>query len=122
VAPEMADRVRLAPPTPAGDFRAALAQYPSCAVQHKQGDYRPYAPLLLLVAFDDDEVSPQVCAALAAHIKQHGADVDFVMYQGAHHAYDEPGKTKQSHAPNAAAMADTLARAEAFFRKQLQQP
>jgi carboxymethylenebutenolidase len=122
VAPEMADRVRLAKPTPASDFRAAIAQYPGCAVQNKQGDYQPYAPLLLLVASDDDEVSPTVCASLAAQLNQRSAAIDFVVYQGAHHSYDDPGKTKQSHAPNAAAMADTLARAEAFFRKHLQHP
>jgi dienelactone hydrolase len=122
VAPEVADRVRLAQPTPAGDFRAAIAHYPGCAVQVKQGDYQPYAPLLLLVASDDDEVSPTVCATLAAQLTQRSVEIDFVVYQGAHHSYDDPGKSKQSHPPNAAAMADTLLRAEAFFRKQLQQP
>ena len=120
VAPDMADRVRLAKPAPASDFRAAIAQYPGCVVQRDQGDYAPYAPLMMLVASDDDEVSPKVCAMLAAQLQQRGAELEFVVYQGAHHAYDDPGKTKQSHAPNQAAMEDTLRRAEAFFRKHLQ--
>ena len=119
-APDTADRARLAVPTPATDFRAAIAQYPGCTVQRGEGDYQPYAPLLLLVAADDDEVSPKVCAALAAQLKQRSAAVDFVVYQGAHHAYDDPGRTKQSHAPNKAAMEDTLLRSEAFFRQHLQ--
>jgi dienelactone hydrolase len=120
VAPEMADRVRLAQPTPASDFRAAIAQYPGCVVQRNAGDYQPYAPLMLLVASDDDEVSPTVCAALAQQLKQRNAEVAFVLYEGAHHSYDDPGKTKQSHAPNKAALEDTLRRAEAFFRRHLQ--
>ena len=119
VAPHNGDGVRLAKPTPSTDFRAALAQYPGCTVQRDQAGYRPYAPLLLLVASDDDEVSPKVCATLAAHLKQRGADIDFVAYQGAHHSYDDPGKSKQSHAPNRAATQDTLRRAEAFFHKHL---
>lgn len=110
------------PPRVAPDsgFRAAIAQYPGCTVQRDQAEYLPYAPLLLLVAADDDEVSPKVCATLAAQLKQRGAEIEFALYEGAHHTYDDPGKTKQSHAPNARAMQDTLARAEAFFRKHLQ--
>lgn len=119
VAPDKADRVRLAAPTPQSEFRAGVAQYPGCRIQRDQADYKPYAPLLMLVASDDDEVSPQVCAALAEQIKVRGADIEFFMYPGAHHSYDDPGKTKQSHAPNKAALEDTLKRAEAFFAKHL---
>ena len=119
-APSAADRARLARPAPHSDFRAAIAQYPGCTVQRDQGDYQPYAPLLLLVAADDDEVSPRVCAALAAQLKQRGAGIEFVIYEGAHHSYDDPGRARQSHAPNQAAMQDSLLRAEAFFRRHLQ--
>ncbi len=119
VATDKAAQVRLAAPTPQQDFRAAIAQYPGCRIQRDQGDYTPYAPLLLLVASDDDEVSPRVCETLAQQIKGRGVTVEFFMYPGAHHSYDDPGKTKQSHAPNKAALEDTLKRAEVFFRKQL---
>jgi dienelactone hydrolase len=119
VAPDKAALVRLAAPTPHSEFRAAIAQYPGCRVQRDQGDYTPYAPLLLLTAADDDEVSPQVCETLAEQLKSRGAAVEFLMYAGAQHSYDDPGKTKQSHAPNRAALEDSLRRAEAFFRKQL---
>ena len=119
VPPQMEDRVRLSRPTAATDFRAALAQYPGCRIQRDQAEYMPYAPLLMLTASDDDEVSPHVCAVLAERLKQRGAAVEFMMYEGAHHSYDDPGKTKQSHAPNKAALQDTLKRAEAFFAKHL---
>lgn len=119
VSPDKAHLVRLAAPKPESDFRAAIAQYPGCVVQRDQGDYQPYAPLLMLVASDDDEVSPQVCASLVEQLKRRNADVEFLVYEGAHHSYDDPGKTKQSHVPNKAATEDTLRRAEAFFQKHL---
>ena len=119
VAPEKASLVRLAAPRPASDFRAAIAQYPGCTVQRDQGDYQPYAPLLMLVASDDDEVSPLICASLVEQLKQRNANVDLVIYDGAHHSYDDPGKTKESHAPNKAALEDSLRRAEAFFHQHL---
>jgi carboxymethylenebutenolidase len=75
---------------------------------------------MLLVASDDDEVSPKVCATLAAQLKQRNADIEFTAYEGAHHSYDDPGRTKQSHAPNKAAMEDTFRRAEVFFHRHLQ--
>ena len=105
---------------PAGrGFRAALAQYPSCRTQLEQGVYKPYAPLLILAASEDDEVSPQVCRRFADVMRERGEAVEFVLYDGAHHSYDDPGKTKQSHAPNRAAMLDTQRRAEAFFQRYL---
>ena len=88
-------------------------------MQRDQGDYQPYAPLLMLVASDDDEVSPLICASLVEQLKQRNANVDLVIYDGAHHSYDDPGKTKQSHAPNKAALEDSLRRAEAFFHQHL---
>jgi dienelactone hydrolase len=119
LAPDKAAQVRLAAPTPRSDFRAAIAQYPGCRVQRDQGDYVPYAPLLLLTASDDDEVSPHVCETLAQQVKGRGAAIEFLMYPGAHHGYDDPGKSKQSHAPNKAALDDTLKRAALFFRQHL---
>ena len=106
-------------PTVATGFRAALALYPSCRIPSKQPDYRPYAPMLILVASDDDEVSPTVCQSFVAAQKAQGADLDLVTYEGAHHSYDDPGKTKQSHEPNRRALADSLVRAEQFFARNL---
>lgn len=100
-------------------FRAAIAQYPGCRVQAKQADYQPYLPLLVLAAGDDDEVSPWTCQTMAEDVKGRGGDIEFVLYEGAHHAYDDPGKRKQSHAPNREALADTRRRAAAFFGQHL---
>ena len=100
-------------------FKAAVAQYPSCTAQERFGEYTPYAPMLMLLAEDDDEVSPVICERLARVVRGRGGPVESHTYPGAHHSYDDPGKTKQSHAPNAAALADTKLRAEAFFAKQL---
>lgn len=109
----------LADPSPARGFRAAMAHYPGCRTQAAESGYRPYAPLLLSVAELDDEVSPTVCRSFAEALRGRGADLEFYWYDGAHHSYDDPGKTKQSHAPNRIAMEDTLRRAEAFFAKHL---
>lgn len=106
-------------PDPAKGFRAALAQYPSCRAQLRQADYKPYAPLLVLSASEDDEVSPEVCRQFAQAMHGRGLPVEFVLYQGAHHSYDDPGRTKQSHEPNRAALQDSLRRAAAFFDRHL---
>jgi dienelactone hydrolase len=52
-------------------------------------------------------------------LKAKGADVEPVTYDGAHHSYDDPGKTKQSHEPNRRALQDSLGRAEQFFARYL---
>lgn len=101
------------------EFKAAIAQYPGCRVQSRLEDWKPYLPLLVFAATDDDEVSPWVCQELAQEVKARGGSIEFVLYGGAHHAYDDPGKRKQGHEPNRAALADTRARAAAFFGQQL---
>lgn len=101
-------------------FRAAIAQYPGCRAQASQPGYRPYAPLLVFAAAEDDEVSPATCERLAQDVQARGGEIAFVLYPGAHHAYDDPGKTKQSHAPNREALADTQRRAAEFFQQHLQ--
>ena len=114
-----ADAPGLVHPDPARGFRAGLAQYPSCRTQALQFRYKPYAPLLILAASDDDEVSPAVCRQFSETMRVRGEPVEFVLYQGAQHAYDDPGKTKQSHAQNRIAMQDSLRRAEEFFERHL---
>lgn len=114
-----ADPPGLKDPDPIRGFRAAIAQYPSCRTQLQQADYRPYAPLLIFAASEDDEVSPEVCRQFSDALRGRGLPVEFVLYPGAHHSYDDPGKTKQSHEPNRSAMQDSLRRAEAFFTQHL---
>lgn len=107
-------------PTPISGFRAALAFYPSCRTQLRADDYTPYAPILILSGSDDDEVSPRVCGEFSRAARARGAPIEFVLYEGAHHAYDDPGRRKQSYAPNRYALEDSLYRAEMFFRAHLQ--
>ncbi len=106
-------------PTPASGFRAAIAQYPGCRVQSADAGYAPYAPLLIMVAENDDEVSPVVCRTFAEKIRDRSTGLEFVWYDGAHHSYDDPGKTKQSHEPNRLALQDSMQRAAAFFAQHL---
>lgn len=103
-------------------FRAAISQYPGCRAQLAQPDYVSYAPLLITVAENDDEVSPSACRDLSERLQGKGASVEFVWYDGAQHSYDDPGKTKQSHEPNRRALQDTLIRAERFFAIHLAAP
>jgi carboxymethylenebutenolidase len=109
----------LADPTPAKGFRAALAFYPGCRVQEKQNDYIPYAPLLMFVGTEDEEVSPVVCLRFAARVQAGGGGLGVVSYDGAQHAFDDPGRTRQSREANRFAKADSMHQAEAFFRRHL---
>ncbi|MBZ5530530.1 MAG: prolyl oligopeptidase family serine peptidase [Acidobacteriia bacterium] len=100
-------------------FRAALAEYPGCGMDAVKGNYRNYAPLLLMVASADEEVSPRLCEELAEKARKSGADLELVVYDGAEHNFDDPGKTKQSKRANHKATEDALRRATRFFDNQL---
>ncbi len=105
-------------PTPQTGFRAALALYPGCREQEKQ-NYRPYAPLLLLLASEDEEVSPVVCQRFAQQTQARGAQLEVVVYAGAQHSFDDPGSRKQANDANRAAIRDARIRAEQFFAQHL---
>jgi len=109
----------LAAPTPESGFRAAIALYPSCRFQEKQDDYRPYAPMLMMVAGDDDEVSPVVCRRFSEQVKRRGTAIEFIWFDEAHHSFDDPGKRKQSHEPNRVALKGALDAAARFFEHHL---
>ena len=103
-----------APGRPEGGFQAALAEYPGCGMDAVKGAYRAYAPVLMLLAAEDEEVNPRVCEQFAKRV---GAPLTMHMYAGAEHNYDDPGKKKQSVPANRAATEDTFRRAEGFFAK-----
>lgn len=106
-------------PTPTTGFRAALALYPGCGMERVKSRYVPYAPLLMLLASADDEVSPATCEALAARTRAAGAPLELVVYDGAEHSFDDPSPAKQSRDANRRATDDAMARAERFFRAHL---
>ena len=108
-------------PTAATAFRAALLFYPGCSAQLNQ-DYRPYAPTVLLIGSEDEEVAPSPCRQLAERIRSRGiAHFEMVWYDGATHSFDDPGKPRQSVAANRLARSDSMRRAEAFFRRHLRE-
>jgi carboxymethylenebutenolidase len=106
-------------PTPETGFRAGLALYPGCGMGAVHGAYRPYAPLTVLIAGSDEEVSPEVCEKFAKKAKEGGADLRYHVYPGAEHNFDDPGKKKQAIPANEHATEDAMRRAEKFFGEQL---
>jgi carboxymethylenebutenolidase len=100
-------------------FRAALLFYPGCRIQTRQ-EYRPYAPVLMLVAAEDEEVAPRPCQALAEQVRLRGVGhFQLVLYAGATHAFDDPGQRRQSLEANRRARTDAFERAAAFFEQHL---
>lgn len=108
-------------PTAQSGFRAALAEYPGCGMDATKGRYHAYAPLLMMIAAADEEVSPKRCEEFAERARAAGSDVKWFVYPGAEHNFDDPGAKKQSNPANRRATEETKRRAEAFFSKHLLQ-
>ena len=109
-------------PTVETGFRAALAFYPGCGMQeHYKKAYRTYAPIFLAIGDDDEEVSPKLCQELNETGRRDGDQIEFVLYSGATHDFDDPGRTKQGIAANRKAKEDSMRRAEAFFARYLRE-
>ncbi len=106
-------------PTPESGFRAAIAEYPGCGMEAIQGRYVAYAPILMMIAAADEEVSPKRCEEFAQKARASGSSLEPVVYPGAEHNFDDPGKTKQANPANRRATEDAMRRAEAFFSSHL---
>jgi carboxymethylenebutenolidase len=102
-------------PTRGTGFRAGLAEYPGCGMEAIQGNYHAYAPLLMMIASADEEVSPKRCEEFAVR-----NSIENIAYQGAEHNFDDPEKSKQENPADRRAAADAMRRAEAFFAANLQ--
>jgi len=95
-------------------FRAALAFYPGCGRSALLSPAIPAtAPITILAAEEDEEVSPDFCEQLTD--RSIGASVRLIVYRGASHDFDDPGERRQANADNRAAKADAMARALAIF-------
>ncbi|MFL9824100.1 dienelactone hydrolase family protein [Rhodoplanes sp. SY1] len=106
--------------TPATGFRAALAFYPGCGLRGAfKGGLRPYAPVRVLIGDADEEVSPARCVTFVDRNRAEGADIALTLYPGATHDFDDPGRARQRLPANAAARADAIATARAFFAAEL---
>jgi dienelactone hydrolase len=107
-------------PSPTSGFRAALAFYAGCGMRDRyKTDYAPYAPVLVFIAAEDEEVSPAICEELVATGKRNGADITSVVYPGATHDFDDPGAKRHGVEANRTATADAKRRAEAFLKAHL---
>ncbi len=104
-------------------FRAGIALYPGCGPSSiALMPYRVRHDLLVLLAGDDEEVAPERCRALLEGAGEFGANVDYVSYPGATHAFDDPSPGRQAQAGNASATRDAMRRCEAFFARTLGAP
>lgn len=108
-------------PTADTGFRASIAVYPACTPVTKYfgKPFRAYAPLLMLIGTEDEEVSYANCEKLASASRSAGSGLEFVSYAGATHSYDTPNPKRTAVVANVVATEDTKARAEAFFKKYL---
>jgi dienelactone hydrolase len=67
----------------------------------------------------DEEVSPARCRRLVDRSRGRGGDIEFSLYPGAVHGFDDPGRRRQTETANASATAEATERAERFFAEQL---
>lgn len=72
---------------PAGLFRRFVAFYPGCKAASREADYRPAAPLLILVGANDDWTPAERCRTLAARFPDR---IKLVVYPDAWHDFDAP--------------------------------
>jgi dienelactone hydrolase len=112
----------------ARDYRAAVAFYPNCTRNYPGGpDFRPYAPLFLLVGALDDWTPAAPCVSLIERARVLGAPVTIKVYPGAHHSFDSPGTSvryrpevrnhsKQGDCSGATVGTDPAARADAIVQ------
>lgn len=77
----------LAAPVPAGLIRGAVAFYPGCLATLRGGGWQPAAPLLMMLAENDNWTPSGNCRQLAAG----HAEVRSVTYAGTWHDFEWPG-------------------------------
>jgi len=96
-------------------YRAALAFYPGCGPKALlAATLATSAPVTLFLGSDDEEVSPTRCLDVARRSRDAGSNIDAILYQGATHGFDDPGRRRQSVEGNRAALDDVLKRAIAI--------
>ncbi len=108
-------------PTTTSGFRAALALYPGCGKESLfDARFRAYGPLTVLLAGADEEVSPEICQHVLERAKTAGSAVEFTVFEGASHNFDDPSASRQEIEANHAATVAAKSRAETFFHDMLQ--
>jgi carboxymethylenebutenolidase len=106
----------VASPTPETGFRGALVFYPACGLKGQfENGLVPYAPVRVLQGSADEEVSPPLCQELVNKSRALGGDIEYVLYPGATHDFDDPGTDRRSVPANVTAANDAFPRAANFF-------
>ncbi|NOJ40597.1 dienelactone hydrolase family protein [Bradyrhizobium sp. WSM 1791] len=99
-------------------YRAALALYPGCGPKALLAPtLATSVPVTLLLGSDDEEVSAARCQDMAQRSITAGGKIDVVLYPGATHGFDDPGRRRQSIPGNRSALEDAMKRAIAFVER-----
>jgi dienelactone hydrolase len=118
---------------PQGDFRAAVAFYPSSCDERRQADsWTSAIPLLVLLGAKDVWTPAAPCQTFLDGAVAHGAKIEMQIYPGAYHAFDAPNqpvrelpdyRTRAGVVPivgtDPAAREDALVRVPAFLARFL---
>ena len=78
---------RAAPDLPPGLFQRFAAFYPGCPSSNEDVNWKPAAPMIILMGADDDWTPAPPCHDLAARFPD---EITFVAYPGAYHDFDAP--------------------------------
>jgi len=108
-----------------GPYKAAMALYPACEAFRGGGIA---SPLLMLLGAADDWQPPAQCIARGTELKSAGAPIEWTVYPGATHAFDEDAQTRtfqvNGHTVHLrydpSATADAHAQVERFLNAHLQ--
>lgn len=85
-------------------------------VRQQVTDYRPSAPVLMLLAENDEETAHKTCVKFALEVAARGGAMSHHVYPGASHNFDDPRK---SDAANQTARLDALSRISSFFQTHI---
>ena len=75
-----------------GGYQAAIAFYPGCAAFQ---DGNLATPLLMLMGSADDWDPPDRCVERGTALQSAGTPVEWKVYKGAMHTFDEPGPNRE---------------------------
>jgi dienelactone hydrolase len=78
------------------DFRSAVAFYPGCNRLDRTA-WSARIPTMILIGNADDVVSARVCEKMIAGARGRSARATIVIYPGAHHDFDQPNRSVQTH-------------------------
>ncbi len=80
---------KAAPDVPRGLVRSFVALYPGCGATARSRDWRPLARGMILIGEADDWTPAAPCREVAARFSR---EIAFVVYPGAYHDFDAPGR------------------------------